>query len=615
MELRTTNETRWITDSNGIAAFDDDGLMGHKVFFTITSHGYTYKKDGSGYTGVALDVKPGGSAKVEIHRQNIAERLYRITGEGIYRDSMMVGEPAPTRSPLFNGQVMGQDTVEVTPYRGKLYWFWGDTSRAGYPLGNFHTSGAVSLLPASGGLDPASGVDLNYFTDPSGFCKGMIPSNQPGPVWIGGLCTVTDALGNERLVCNYARMKGLGDVLERGLAQFNDKREIFEPISSLDLKNPRCPLGHPFHASVKGVDCIYSAISDSDPLPAVCVLSDLKHVMDPTAYEAYTCLVPGARYEGAMTKLDRTADGSIRYAWKPATEPVGWKQQQELIRDGKLKPEEGLIQLCDVETGKQLQPAGGSVFWNNYIRKWVMIFGQFGGSTSLLGEIWYSVADTPIGPWVYARKIVTHNNYTFYNPTQHPFFDQLGGKRIYFEGTYTKTFTDNKDPTPRYDYNQIMYALSLDDPRLSLPEPVYLTKGTGVSAHFRSGRTIQENVGNVDIQSIPFFAVPADQPHDGLIPLYEISTPNGLQLVTQVKESKSRIPMAFAGPLTADKSHTGVLTALYEYRRPDGSWLYSTNPALTQDGYVRSMEPICSVWRNPMSVLPLDWETKPGLKK
>ena len=476
VELRTTNDARWITDSNGVIAFDDTGLMGQRVFFTISAHGYSFQKDSFGYAGLALEVKQGGSAIIKLQRQNIAERLYRITGEGIYRDSLVVGESVPTRSPLFNGQVMGQDTVEVTPYHGKIYWFWGDTSRSGYPLGNFHTSGATSLLPNAGGLNPSTGVDLNYFTDASGFCKAMLPNKEPGPVWVGGLCTIRDSEGKERLICNYARMKGLDDFLERGLAQFNDESELFEPIASLDLKDPRCPLGHPFHASVSGAEYIYSAISDSDPVPGVRVLPDLKHITDRSAYEAYSCLAPGSRYEGANTKLDRDAEGAIRYAWKRATGPVTWKQQQELIRDGKLKREEALIQLRDVDTGKLLQPAGGSVYWNSYLGKWVMIFGQFGGSTSLLGEIWYSAADTPTGPWVYARKIVTHDNYTFYNPTQDPFFDQQGGKRIFFEGTYTRAFSDNKDPTPRYEYNQIMYGLSLDDPRLGAAFPCLLNQ-------------------------------------------------------------------------------------------------------------------------------------------
>src|SRR5205809_7804949 len=92
------------------------------------------------------------------------------------------------------------------------------------------------------------------------------------------------------------------------------------------------------------------------------------------------------------------------------------------------------------------------------------------------GEIWFAEADTPTGPWAYARRVVTHGAYNFYNPTQHPFFDQEGGRLIYFEGTYTASFSDARQQTPRYDYNQIMYRLALDDPRLLLPVPVYQVK-------------------------------------------------------------------------------------------------------------------------------------------
>ena len=100
-----------------------------------------------------------------------------------------------------------------------------------------------------------------------------------------------------------------------------------------------------------------------------------------------------------------------------------------------------------------------------------------------MGEVWYAEADTPLGPWVYARKIVTHDKYSFYNPKQHPMFDKDGGRIIFFEGTYTATFSGNPDPTPRYDYNQIMYQLDLSDPRLALPVAIYeLTSGPGVGS-------------------------------------------------------------------------------------------------------------------------------------
>ena len=45
--------------------------------------------------------------------------------------------------------------------------------------------------------------------------------------------------------------------------------------------------------------------------------------------------------------------------------------------------------------------------------------------------------------------------------------DQAGGRFIYFEGTYTASFSGAKELTPRYDCNQVMYRLRLDDPRLT----------------------------------------------------------------------------------------------------------------------------------------------------
>ena len=126
------------------------------------------------------------------------------------------------------------------------------------------------------------------------------------------------------------------------------------------------------------------------------------------------------------------------------------------------------MDLRDAQGGKPVRAHRGSVRWNAYRGRWIMIFCQFWG-TSALGEIWYAEADAPEGPWRTARKIVTHDTYSFYNPVHHPFFDQQGGRIIYFEGTYTQAFSGATVPTPRYDYNQIMYRLDLSAPRLALP--------------------------------------------------------------------------------------------------------------------------------------------------
>ena len=65
-----------------------------------------------------------------------------------------------------------------------------------------------------------------------------------------------------------------------------------------------------------------------------------------------------------------------------------------------------------------------------------------------------------------AKRIVTHDHYSFYNPAQLPFFDEADGRFIYFEGTYSQTFSGNDQPTPLYDYNQMLYRLDLAEPRL-----------------------------------------------------------------------------------------------------------------------------------------------------
>jgi hypothetical protein len=119
------------------------------------------------------------------------------------------------------------------------------------------------------------------------------------------------------------------------------------------------------------------------------------------------------------------------------------------------------------DDGKPILIHRGSVCWNEFRRKWIMIGNQQFGS-SFLGEVWYAEADRMVGPWKNARRIVTHKEYSFYNPRQHPYFDKQGGRVIFFEGTYTTLFSGNDQKTPRYDYNQVMYKLDLGHPDLRL---------------------------------------------------------------------------------------------------------------------------------------------------
>jgi hypothetical protein len=468
VQLRTVSNLSFYTDSGGLVSLDDPGLMDQKVYFSVSSDGYEIPADGFGNRGQTLDVVPGGSATIKIKRLNIAERIYRVTGQGIYRDTVLAGGTAPIRHPLLNAQVVGQDSVQAIPYHGKLYWFWGDTNRLSYPLGHFGMAGATSELPGNGGLDPSVGVDLNYFTDASGFSRPTCDVAGPGPKWIEGVMAVKDDQGRERLVARYSRMKSLSVVLERGLVIWDDASDLWKPLARFDLKLPLYPSGQPFRYTDGGVEYFYFPT----PMPNIRVPANLKSITDPGKYEAYTCLVAGTRFDKGTAQCDRDSKGKLIWAWKHDTGPVGPMQERELVAAGKIRPEDTRFLLQDLQSGRAVVAHGGSICWNAYRNRWLLIAVEIGGQSSYLGEVWYSEAEAPLGPWHWARKIVTHNRYSFYNPVQHPFFDQKGGQVIYFEGTYASTFSGNDHPRPLYDYNQIMYRLDLADPRLA-------TRGSG----------------------------------------------------------------------------------------------------------------------------------------
>jgi hypothetical protein len=579
VELRTVNGLRLWTDSNGVAAFFEPGLMGQDVFFHVASHGYEFPKDGFGYRGRALKSTEGGSAVLKIKRVNVAERLYRVTGGGVYADSLLVGEKVPLEKPALNAKVLGSDSVVSAVYKGKVYWFWGDTNRPAYPLGNFQTPGATSPLTKDGGLAPEAGVDLAYFLDDKGFAKETARMPGDGPTWVNSLVVLRDGKA-ERMFAGYVKVKPPLEVYARGLADWDDDRKEFRKVAAFDLKAPLLPQGHAFHHTTGGVEHVYFA----NPYPLTRVKADPAALLRPADYEGFTCLKEGSTPD--EHRIDREG-GRVRWAWKKGTPPLSPRQEAKLVEAGLLRPEEVLTHLRDADTGKAVIAHGGSVYWNDYRKRWVMIAVQSFG-TSALGEVWYAEAETPAGPWVYARKVVTHNRYSFYNPAQHPFFDQKGGRVIYFEGTYATTFSGNDDATPRYDYNQVMYRLDLDDPRLVLPAPVYAL-GDG-----RYGF-----VGEVKPKAElapAFFAL--DRPRAGAVPVY--AAEGGLQ--RDAPEPGAR-PLFHALPSDLrDPPATAV--PLYEFVQADGKRrACSTDKGWRGEGFTRSEKPLCLVWSSPTRVV------------
>jgi hypothetical protein len=437
VELRTMNQRTWYTDSNGVIAISDPWLLGHNVLFSIRSDGYICDKTVCNYSdkdeqGTFLKVQPGARTQLKLRRENIAERLYRITGAGIYADSVSVGLPVPIKHPLLNGNVTGQDTVIAIPYHDRIYWFWGDT--VGTSEMNFQVSGATSAKPEAGGLNPEIGIDLTYFTDSSGFSKRMFPLDRHLLVWLEGLMLVRNPSGQMRLVATYTGVGQAKPVEERGVAVFDDEAKAFRVLAKFPPTRGHRS-SHPFRVVDNGRAYWYL-------YPNYRVPDDWQSIQDARAYEAFVC---------AKTEQ------KVHCSWKSGAPFVDDVEEQEMIEKGALAPEAALFPFIDVDTHLRGNSGMGSVAWNAYRKKWIMISGAW-------GDVYYSEADAPQGPWLCAKRIVHHQKCNFYNVVHHSFLDREGGRVIYFEGTYTAA-----QPTPLYDYNQIMYKLRLDDPRLQLP--------------------------------------------------------------------------------------------------------------------------------------------------
>lgn len=465
VELETVNNFRIHTDSAGVAIFREPWMMNRTVFFYVRSHGYEFEKDWIGFAGKQLEVKPGGSAKLTVKRTNVAERLYRATGGGIYANTAYLGWPVPIEHPLINSGVLGLDSVQAAVYQGKIHWFWGDTNRLAYPLGSFGTTGATSKLPGQGGLDPAVGVNYEYFANDEGFVRPMLTRPEKGPLWTDAVCVVPDSAGRERLVGNFIRVKTLGENLERGIVVWNDEKQAFEKQVDIPLDHPLGPQGQAVTRRVTDSGVEYQYFAHWGPAN-IRVPATLEKFLDLAAYEGYTPLAPGARFDGDKTRLERDAAGRLVWGWKRDTPPLENRQQQKLVDLGLMKPEESPNVPVDVDTGAPVVLHSASIQWNDYRKRWVMIALQFDG-TSKLGEVWYGEAGAPEGPWPRVKKVVTHDKYSFYNPRHHAFFDAEGGRFIHFEGTFANSIAGTDVATPQYDYNQVMYRLDLADPRLA----------------------------------------------------------------------------------------------------------------------------------------------------
>lgn len=318
-----------------------------------------------------------------------------------------------------NAGVAGCDSVQVAPFGDRLFWLWGDTTMPDRKLGLFHCSGAKTTRKPLTSFEPPLRMAFDLFRDDDGRPRNIAVMPGDGPTWLTGMTSLPDKEGRERLVASYMKVRSLDDVREWGLAvwdgqNFRPHRTIWRK-SDENPKPPPLPTGHP----VRWQDDDRQWVLFGHPFPSLKCPATFEAWADPASWETIEAPTPPA-----------AADGG-----------------------GEVKPADG--------------PHSGSITWNGHRKKWIAVFQQSGGSPSPLGEIWYAEADSPFGPWGPAVKVLSHRQHTFYNVRLHPELAPPDAPFVLFEGTYTAMFAPGAAPTPRHEYNQILYRLDLDDPDLA----------------------------------------------------------------------------------------------------------------------------------------------------
>jgi hypothetical protein len=344
---------------------------------------------------------------------------------------------------------------------------------------------------------------------------------------------------------------------------------------------PARPEGHPLLVrDESGAPFVHFA----QPFPLVRAAATAEAYLDIGRYEAFTCLVPGSR--PGKLEVERDAEARPVYAWKKDAPPAGVGELEELIKQGKLREEESLLAIRDVETGKPVRAHGGSVWKLPGSGRWALLFVEAGGSASFLGEVWYAEADHPLGPWAYARKVATHDRYSFYNPRIHDEFSDA--RHLYFEGTYVTTFSGNPVPTPRYDYNQVMYRLDLEDPQLALPVAIRSAGGPDEppSVLGPTGAGTGTTRFLAPVRSIP-----------GSVPVYAANSDGSGLTRTAPRAPANAAPEPLFHVLDPGRGPVpSAAVPLYEWADGAGRVAYAVDGHPGWPGYRRAAQPLGWVW-------------------
>ena len=475
VSITTTNDVTYISDSNGVISLNEPGWTDQSIWFRVNTDGYELV-DGDEFQGATV-ILSCQVVVLKMKRKQLAERLYRVTGQGIYRDSFLSGQPVPFISQdvireffLTNAKIMGQDSVMNVVYKGRYYWFFGDTNCQSRYLGNFYASGAFSNFEKLKTVGLMISPNLTYFTQSEGFVKGMAPVPPLDlPTWLHAV-HVRKNQSKEEMFATYMKPDHDMNIVKRGILKWNDQLEQFESFMMIDFSKY-------FSYPIDGSHLVHLNKDDGmiyfgQPYPIV----RTSNYLDLDAYQSFTPLKAGTSNANLSSiQLDYNEKGQLVYDWKFNTSPLSAEQMFNLVMSGKMKQQDAyLLQLRSHQDGSLVIAHAGSVNYNPYRNRYVMIVEQFVGkeAPSTLGEVWYAEGVSPIGPFVYATKIATHKGQDFYNPSHHWELDEDGGRVIYFEGTFSNFWTSSS-PIPRYNYNQLMYRLDIERVLSEHPVPVF----------------------------------------------------------------------------------------------------------------------------------------------
>ena len=329
VELRTVNDVRQYTDSNGVVAFDEPGLMGQDVFFFVSSPGYEFPKDGFGYRGKTLHV--------------VAGECVNCNSSGPTLPSGCIGSREPTfmptacssadtrRSPnrVSTPQVVGQDSALNAIFQGKLYWFWAIRAALVIRLAIFKRPAPRALARARRLGIPSAASIWNLYAR-----RRFRPRH--GPHARQGADLARRTRDAQRPIGQGADVRRLRQD-SRPTRCLRTRAGRVQPLAANNSKRspPSRPTPRFIPAVIRFTWRSTGRTTSTSQLPIRCsacgpmpIRSRISAAMRPTR--------ASRKGHADQNQIDCTESGALHYFWKRNTAPVGPREQARLIAAGKL---------------------------------------------------------------------------------------------------------------------------------------------------------------------------------------------------------------------------------------------------------------------------------------